>query len=269
MNIKYFVFVSATSCFVFLMFFIQGCKNVSESKVLFSVSSGDKHRTVEVIQRENRFFVVENGKESEGYEDIGIDPPVFSPDGNHLAYVVGRGKKRAVILDKQESETYFDVDSKNVFISPNIKSEGVNTSLLKWLTENNGVYIGPRPKPVGKQLDGHIRGENGLVFSSDSKKLAYCIWINENETAVVVDGIVGPTFHILGASGIIFSPDSQKYSYIGEKLGKWHVVVNKNLSKGYDAIGSSGYKFNDDWTEVTFRAQEAGIWQTMTWVISK
>jgi hypothetical protein len=243
-----------------------------KDKILFQVNSPDNRRTVKVILRDDRFYVVEQGNKSEGYEDMGIDPPVFSPDGNHLAYVIMRGTKKAVVLDKHESKAYFDISSENVFDSPNVRSESISLKLLnQWLTEGKGGYLGPRHMPLngGKQLEGYVLGKDGLVFSTDSKRLAYSIWKNNDEMAVVVDGHEGPVFDRIAILSFLFSPNSKKYSYIGIKKRKYYLVVNQDVSKDYETIGSSGCKFDNEWTEVTFRAQEAGEWKTITLSISK
>jgi hypothetical protein len=210
--------------------------------MLFDVRSPDGQRSVRVFRGGGRYYFVVDGQRSPSFEDIGIDPPVFSGDNKHLAYVVHRNGRLAVVLDGRESGSFLDIASANA-----------------------PVYRGGRP-----QMERVCPAQRcGLVFSPDSKRLAFAAWTGEAEMAVVVDGRSGPVFEQIATVGIYFSPDSKHVAYAGRRASMWHVVVDDILSGAYMQIGDSGLEFSDDWQEVRFRAYGAGGWRTVSWLWSK
>jgi len=208
---------------------------------VFDVHSPDGQRRVQVNRHEGRYFYVVDGRRSGDYEDIGLDPPVFSADGKHLAYVIHRGAKLAVVLDGREMPLFVDIASANQF-----------------LRSGNVGYIGPDPG-LNAEAVKHV----GLVFSPNGERLAYYAWTGEDEMAVVVNDKPGPVFHKIGIASILFSTDSKHLAYIGEKGGAWYVVVDDQLSQGFDAIGWGSLRFGADGPEITFRAQKRGTWSTV------
>lgn len=210
--------------------------------VVHDVRSPDAQRSVQAVIRQGRYYFLTDGQSSAGYEEIGIDPPVFSPDSKHLAYVIHRNNRLAVVLDGKESDSFLDISSANVF-----------------LHRGTTAYLGP------KNPDPDAAKRCGLVFSPNSARLAYVAWIAENQMVVVVDGRAGPVFDDMSLMGTYFSPDSKHLAYVAKREGMWHVVLDNKPSKGYTQIGASGLEFSDDWKEVRFRAQERGSWRTLSW----
>jgi hypothetical protein len=219
-------------------------------KKLFQIQSPDKQRTAEVLLRGGLFYFIIDGKESEGYKSIGIDPPVFSPDSKHIAYVIKRDNNASIVLDGKEFGSFLDVSAASVYQK---KKKKESTSAQK-------------TRKVSQE--GWLLGKKGLVFSPDSNRLAFCVWISDKKMAVVVDGEKGPAFDAISSFGILFSPDSRNTAYVARKSGRWHVVVNDKISEGYEAIGNRGLKFSPGWDSVAFRAKK-GEWKTVEWQIKK
>ena len=219
-------------------------------KTLFEVRSPDKQRTAKVVLREGIFYFIVDGKESEGYKSIGIDPPVFSPDSRHIAYVIKRGDKASVVLDGRESEVYLDISAATAY-QMSKKRESFTAQQAETLLR-----------------EGWILGKKGLVFSPDSSRLAFCAWISDKQMVVVVDWERGPVFDAISSFGVLFSQDSRNITYVAQRAGSWHVVVNDKISEGYEAVGNRGLKFSPGWDRVAFRAKKGG-WKTVEWQIKK
>lgn len=150
-----------------------------------------------------------------------------------------------MIADGKESQAFVDIASANAFVQ-----------------RGDTAYIGPvNPESGAAQ-------RSGLVFSPNSKRLAYAAWISDDHMIVVVDGQSGPVFDQIGTCGLYFSQDSKHLAYIGNRAGMWHAVMDGRLSTGYDQIGQEGLQFSDDWKEVRFRALERGRWRTVAWQFS-
>ena len=69
-------------------------------------------------------------------------------------------------------------------------------------------------------------------------------------------GEKGPVFDAVSSFGLLFSPDSKKIAYVARISDTWHVVVDNKVSKGYEAIGNRGLKFSPGWDQVSFRAKD-------------
>ena len=209
---------------------------------IFDLRSPNGRRTVQLVLRNQRYYFCVDGAWSPPYEDVGIDPPVFSPDSKHLAYVVHRDGRLAVVLDGKESASYLDIAAANAYSR-----------------QGGTMVLGPKnPDPEGAK-------RSGLVFSPDSKRLAYAAWTAENQMAVVVDGTPGPLVETVSINGIYFSPDSRHVAYVARRAGAWHVVVDGQMSNGYPEIGNDGLGFSNDWRRVSFQARVDGAWKTVSW----
>ena len=108
----------------------------------------------------------------------------------------------------------------------------------------------------GKQF--HHNRTRGIIFSPDSKRVAYCV-SGGGKWSVVVDGKKeGKQYDEI--RGVTFSPDSRRVAYrvIEEKgsvdiLHKFFVVVDGEEGKQYDEIGE--VTFSPDSRRVAYRAK--------------
>ena len=119
------------------------------------VFSSDSRRLAYVAQVGQQWTVVADGSDKKFYDAVGS--PIFSPDGTRIAYIAGVGKKWA-----------WDM-------------------LRPYQTIRNGVVVldGVEQKPYD-----YI---GGLVFTPDSRRLAYAARTNA-KTVIVVDGMEGPQY---------------------------------------------------------------------------
>ena len=209
------------------------------------VKSPDEKRVAQKLRQVDGWYVVLDGKASPRYEDMGLDPPTFSPNSKRLAYVIRRSGKAAAVVDEVESQFYDEILSENVYIPPANGRPG---------------YIGYRQMPP--PTPGDNRGRLGLVFSPDSSRLAYFAWIDKNQLVFVEDDKRGPVVEGVGSFGILFSPDSKRIAYLGKREGKWHVVIDHKFSAGYTGIDSK-LQFSPDWRTVKIKAQVGEAWKSI------
>jgi hypothetical protein len=86
-----------------------------------------------------------------------------------------------------------------------------------------------------KKYDGI--GENSIIFSPDSKRVAYAARVGK-KWFVVVDRKEGKKYEVAGC--LLFSSDSDIVAYIAGVGNKQLVVVNGKEGKKYDAILKGG-----------------------------
>ena len=78
-------------------------------------------------------FVVVDGQKGRWYDSIARASPIFSPDGNRVAYMARKGNKWRVVVDGEEGRKYDDIIAAIVFDSPDS---------LHYLAErDNTIYL--------------------------------------------------------------------------------------------------------------------------------
>ena len=229
--------------------------------------------------------LVVDGKLGHSYYSIDIDEVFFSPNSQHFAYLMGTGNysQQILVVDKKQvgecryaQAAKFTDDSKSCICV----ATGPNGHILD--TKKNEGYTGngyPTFSPDHKRLavaisirdenlaiseaymviDGkegkkyHQVGEHikqGIVFSPDSKNIAYMAAINSGkedssgfriqEWRVVLNDKEDKPYRYV--SNITFSPNSTKLAYVahnaidGKTKAKSFIVQNGVAGKAYDEI---------------------------------
>jgi len=80
-----------------------------------------------------------------------------------------------------------------------------------------------------------------LVFSPDSKSLAYVAVFKDNVSFVVQNAKEGNAYEWVSAP--VFSTDSQSIAYVARKENKNTVVINGHEGKLYDKVLTAGDKY--------------------------
>lgn len=190
--------------------------------------------TAVVYQNEKRLHtVVVDGKEGKIYDDVGLTPhrmneyggPIFSPDGNRVAYEAKSEKRAFMVVDGKEEGSYRTV-GRPVF-SPNSKR-------LAYTARSKGKsYV-----VVDGRKYGPCMWPDKPLFSPDSKRVAWVAgypdsWLTTGspDLHVVIDG----KRHADGKAPL-FSPDGQGLAYIGLAKGREYVVRDGKRGKLYDRI---------------------------------
>jgi WD40 repeat protein len=151
---------------------------------------------------------------------------LFSPDSEHLVYVVELNSKQSVVVDGVPGKQYDEIGT--IVFSPDSKH------LAYAAKTGNNWFIVVDGTP-GKTYD----GISDIVFSPDSKHLAYVAGVGlgglSPQGFVVMDGVEGKQYEIRHdintAFNLAFSPDSNHLAYAVE--GKPTYTVG--------AVGGVGY----------------------------
>jgi len=175
--------------------------------------------------------VVANGEPGKRYDSFSAIDPIFSPNGKRLAYIAGtKEKKMFIVLDGNEGiGGYTGI---NLVFSPD-SSQYTNTA---WDNEAMKEVVFLNGEKIGEYRGIVKRGgsDSGLVFSPDSKRLAYLAFTGDGKFFAVVNGKEGKYYDatidgkhygpIIEAQKVAFSNDSRHIVYT-VKRGNAGVIV--------------------------------------------
>lgn len=168
------------------------------------------------------FRVCMNDQCSSLVDNVARGMPVISPDGKHWAAVVQKNGRARVMLNGNMGSAHDMVY--DLRFSP-------DSQKLVFVSRQNGgyaVHVNQEKHPLFPGL----HAERGLIFSDDSRHLAY-VALTERETwRVVKNGNPGPEYEDI--KQVRFSPDSSRMLYAARKDGRWYIT-------GEDGIQGEGY----------------------------
>lgn len=141
-----------------------------------------------------------------------IDSTVLvSPDNNRVAYVIDPDGRRKVVINGKETPSEYRAGG--FLFSP-------DSHHVVYLNKRNSKWHFTLDGAESEAYDDFGIGSN--LFSPDSKRWAYAARIGEHFYVVDNKGKSKPYNQV---SGIGFSPDSQRLAFLGERDGKWHIVI--------------------------------------------
>jgi hypothetical protein len=103
----------------------------------------------------------------------------------------------------------------------------------------------------GYYLGGYSQG---VLFSPDSRRLAYLASRQLIEKMVVLDGKPEGVEMAFMVGGMVFSDDSKRLAYGGRRGEKFFLVVDGKKGADYDALGYFG--FSQDGKHIAFTAKK-------------
>ncbi len=239
---------------------VDGREGAPYDDVRVPMFSPDGRHVAYAAKRGVKQLVVVDGRESEEQDGIverrtrTLPFVVFSPDSSHVLYVARRGPKSFVVLDGHAGAEYDEIDEGKASCQMwNYSDVSVACQLFsadskriayrarrgeKWL-----VVIDGKEYDEGEVSDvlSALRmygddGPNHVIFSPDSKHVAYLTRNDGGKWSVVVDGTKGPEYDGIGSDGPIFSPDSRDLAYVAFSGHKPVVVENRNQGIAYDRM---------------------------------
>jgi hypothetical protein len=164
---------------------------------------------------------------------------VFSPDGDHLAYMVKVGDKMAVNLDGVLGPAYNRI---GLFTFSSNGNHFAYGAMVK-----NETFIIVRDGKEGPEYDNIIMPQ----FNSNGSSLAY-IAKSDNRKFMVVDGKEESKYDNITA--IKFSPNGDHYFYVAALNESQFVVVDGQKGQDYDKVSFA--EFNPDGSHLAHIVQD-------------
>jgi hypothetical protein len=178
-----------------------GEKKQSQTKVFFVT---DGKNSVYKIRKEDKWAVIWNGQEGKLYD--AVSNPIFSSDGNNLAYVAQNGNQYYVVVNNnQEINAYQGV----TYLTFN--STG---NQIAFVSSKNQAYV---------VITSDITNGDAAVAANTTESQEY-------QSVVPASSSDGDSV------SIIYSPNGEDVVYVVEENGETYVVVNGEAGTKYDDI---------------------------------
>jgi len=109
---------------------------------------------------------------------------------------------------------------------------------------------------------------SNLIFSFDSRHLAFAAKKSKDRAFVILDGVPLGEYNDIGAKTLVFSPDSSKLAYCAKKNNKWFVAIcdiasrNLTVSRSYEDVGSK-VTFSPDSRRLSYNVKHSGKWMVV------
>ncbi|MBM3330460.1 hypothetical protein FJY68_01255 [candidate division WOR-3 bacterium] len=177
-----------------------------------AVFSPDGRSFAYSARRGDKWFVVQDTAPGSAYDEI-TDGPVFSPDSRRMAYCARRGEQYRVVVDGREGPEY--ADAHYLVFSPDSRS-------LAYRARQGDKVFTVRDGVPGPAYD----GVEPAVFSPDSRRMAVLAWQNDR-TRVIDDSLPGAEYYDIRDESVIFSPDSRHLAYCAnDSVDRWFAVLD-------------------------------------------
>jgi len=170
--------------------------------------------------------------------DVLGSQPVYSPDGQHLAFGALQNGKIVMVVDGKAGEQFYYVGE------PVFSPDSQHLAYVARGNKNPCVVVDGTPGPAFDSIQG------GPIFSPDSRHVAYVAEKYEKREVkkflvqVIDDQITYPTADSkikgLACLDLMFSPDSQRLVYVvgGSKSSSWTLSMSV---KGYIVLDGRQY----------------------------
>ncbi len=213
----------------------QPCDGIREGTPVFS---RDGRRVAWGELRGGFWTMVADGREGWKFDELW--PPLFSPDGVHLAYAARTGPRKFAVLDSLPQQPYDDV------LVPSLSFRGPGGSLAYTAVDR------------GKQVlirDGRPAAEAPAPRQRDRIEPRRVGGVTVG-LSVVHDSIPGPVFDEV--AGTAYSPDSARFAYAARRGPDWYAVVDGKQGKSHPQILGNSLAFTADGRHVLFVARSGG-----------
>ncbi|MCX6593146.1 MAG: CHAT domain-containing protein [Acidobacteria bacterium] len=234
--------------------------------------SPDSRRFAYVIKHGPAWLAVVDGREGEAFPSIAVRSLTFSPDSNKLAYVAFvRGKwlgnsfrgnvapvvngaiQRIWDLDEVSGqsglagELCFSPDSTRLAYSGVQRGKSFVVVDETVFGEYDAVTSGWRTRADGKPLMYHWERHSTIVFSPNSKKVAYTARRGGESFAAVIGGEERRFRHesILNRPPL-FSPDSERFAYGVEQYLEQGVAIDGTVRWAHSGLPPAPWSFSPD-----------------------
>lgn len=221
---------------------IHSVAAASSGRIVYHAEKGGKHLLIEGARTE----------EIDGLEGVNL-----SSDGAHLAYVVKKGGRAAVVTDGKRGAEYDDVQTPSF-------DKGASIPTYVAFRGNRQVAV------VGEREAGEFEHVQGVDVSPDGKTVAvtaaeggklvpwFAIKVYKGgRHFVLINGLKGPEFDEITYPRI--SPTG-RVAYAARKDQAWSVVVDGNKGPDFDGVYGYHIAFSFDGNHVAYSGNVGGTY---------
>jgi Tol biopolymer transport system component len=221
------------------------------TSLLFGGPAGGDQHLAYVAARDKKQFVVLEGIEGPPCDAIDPGSLVFSPDGNHLAYV-GRRKQGAalaavVVVDGVNESLFYEWAT-----PPTFSADSMHFAYVAARGGTTFVVLDNREEPAHAGAVG-----TSLRLRPDGRRFAYVARADGGR--VVVDsaaaGAAPERYEWIFDGSLAFSPDGSRLAYVAKRDGACVVVVDGEPGPGYDGVAAGSIAFSPDCRRVAYVAE--------------
>jgi hypothetical protein len=161
--------------------------------------------------------------------------PVFSADGQHVAYTGGIGPRTTIVVDEVEGKPCLKVapcvSIGAAVFSPDGRHIGYPEKRHKLFS------MGPRWRIAHDDAEGHDYDRVGHpVFSPSGEGIAYIAW-DEKDGLLVIDAKETKAVKADALGDPRFSPDGRRIAYTARRGKEFFVVLDGKPGDVYDQVG--------------------------------
>lgn len=218
-------------------------KSKEYREILKPVFSPDGKRLAYVAKpsaEESGQFVVLDGLQGTLYPKIVTRSLMFSPDSQHVAFVVEIGRKQRWVIDGAQQPLYDAVG--RLEFSP----DSARWGYCAQTGDNFTAVIDGKPSPTYARA-------GGLAFSPNSKRVAHAAG-RGGKFFLVVDGVEGKAYDLVGEPA--FSPDSEHLAVVAMTGKMFRAVLDGEEGPAYERIFD--LLFTPDSKRLIYRAADEG-----------
>lgn len=210
------------------------------------VFSPDGKRYMYTAIKDGKHILLVNGKEKgRPYENISSYK--FSPDSKRIAFIAREANdgKNLFVLDGKESKRY-----ENVYMNYSFSPDSKHCGFMAELPDETYVVV---KDFVEGRAHKEIPWWIPLVFSPDSKHMAYSASEDGKHWFAVINGEVKKYHPGYMKGSIVFTPDSSDIGYLASDNGQWFAIVGGQESDRFDrAFIKEGLLKFEDITNIIF-----------------
>lgn len=213
------------------------------------ISPNNRHVAIVLTKQEElshgqvkkEYFVLWDIKEGKLYDFIEKKSPVFSPDSQHLAYIVRvdetqEHKKYFLVLDGTEGEKYDGIDQNSLIWSP----DSQRLAYVAWEEKDRFLVVDGKEFRERRASYSGCK-ENSFVWSPDSQRFAY-VTETKGKLIVVLDGKARNPYDNIMPESLAWGPDSQHLAYWAFKDNEWFVVVEGKKRAAASVMANPDHK---------------------------
>ena len=221
----------------------------------YPIFSDDGQHVAYVAKKGAFWCVVEDEHEGPMCDDV--SRIIFSPDSKRFAYCASNKGKYQAIVDGQAGAQYLGI--KDVTFSPDSK-------IFAYLALNTKhqfkIILNNQEMPFETEAYGLDGARIKFCFSPNSKRFAY-FCKEGDQWAVFEDGHAGPSFNHIGYGKLCFSPDSKHLAYPVENDGKTMIIADDVISPSWDEVEYFKSPFSQNGEHLSYQAKTGDWWMAI------